>query len=435
MSPELIGILGLAFMFILMAIGMPIGFVMALAGFAGASAILGFTPAATYMAQIPYSSVASYDFSVIPLFVLMGNFAFFSGMTEDGYRVARNWLGKLPGGLAMATIAGCTAFAAICGSSLASAMTMAKVAHPEMTRYKYDARLSLGSIAAGGTLGILIPPSVPMMVYGIYAEQSIGKLFMAGFIPGFLFAFMFCVTIFLWVKRSPSIAPSPEFKITWKERVTSLKYFWAILILVLIVMGGIWGGIITANEAGGIGALGAFIIALARRKLSSKNAKTAMMDSVKVTAMIFTIIIGAMIFTVFMAQSRLPLTLSSFVGGLGLGKTGVIIIILFVYLLLGCVMDTLAMTLLTLPIFLPMLRTLGVDLIWFGIALVVMTELAMVTPPVGMNVFVLAGTVRDVPMQVIFRGVTPFIFTLVLGMALLVAFPQIAVWLPQTMMK
>lgn len=432
MSPEVIGLIGLVGMFVLIFAGMPVGFAMMLSGVVGFSFITSFGGGLFLLANVPYTEASSYAMSVLPLFMLMGSLAFFAGITEDSYYAVYKLLGHLPGGLAITTIGGCAAFAAVCGSSLATATTMTKVALPEMTRYKYDPKLALGSIAAGGTLGILIPPSITFIIYGVYAEQSIGRLFMAGFFPGFLLAGLFMLTIYIMTKRNPSLGPRGP-KASWRERIIAFRVMWAIVALVLLVMGGIWGGIFTPTEGGGIGAAGAFLIAMGKRRLSTRNAISALKDAAETTAMALFVLIGAMVFNAFMAVSKLPLALAGFVGGLGLPPLGILVAMLFIYAIMGCVISAIPMILLTLPIFLPILISLDIDLIWFGVLLTLMVEMGMITPPVGINVFVLSGMAKDVPMYTIFRGILPFVGAMAVGVAILVAFPQISLFLPNLM--
>lgn len=432
MSPSTIGWIGLVVLFALMATGMPIGFAMALVGFVGFGIVAGWTGALTQLGTVPYASVASYTLTVLPLFILMGEFAFLSGMIRGAFSGAHKWLGHLPGGLAIATISACAAFAAVCGSSVATAATMGTVAYPEMKRYKYRPELAAGSIACGGTLGILIPPSTPMVIYAVFAEESVGKLFMGGFLPGILLTLLFIAVIYIWVKISPTTGPRGP-QTTWKEKFGAAKDVWPVFILALLVLGGIWGGVFSPTEAAGVGAFAAFAIGLARKQMKLKSVLNSLSETVKTSAMVFTILIGAMIFNYFIVICGIPAQLAAVVESLALPPLGILICILFVYLILGCLMDTMAMTVLTLPIFLPILHNLGFDLVWFGIIFVIMCEMALVTPPIGMNVFIIAGMVKDAPMYSIFRGITPFLIAILVCLALVIAFPQIALFLPTSM--
>lgn len=427
------GLAGFAVLFFLIfACGMPIGFAMALVGFIGISLISDMTAGLGSLGIVPYSTAATYIMSVIPAFVLMGEFAFVSGMMTEAYNAIRKWFGYLPGGLAMATIGGCAGFAACTGSSVACATVMVPVAVPEMKRYNYDSKLVLGSIAAGGTLGILIPPSTPFIVYGMFAEQSIGRLFIAGILPGILLTTLFMLTIYIQARVNPALGP-PGPKTNWRDKFAAVKGIWLVGLLAVLVMGGIWGGIFTPSEAGGIGALGAFFIALGKKRLTRENVLQCLGTTARTTAMIFMIMIGAMIFNLFLAISMLPFMLSDFVAGLTLPTVAILVAILFLYLILGAIMDPLAMIVLTLPLLLPTLRNLGIDLIWFGVLITVMTEMALITPPIGVNVFVISGMAKDVPMYTIFRGIIPFLMAMIVCIAILVVFPQISLLLPSIM--
>jgi C4-dicarboxylate transporter DctM subunit len=386
----------------------------------------------TQLANVPYSNVASYTLTVLPLFILMGEFAYVSGLVKGAYNAMHKWIGQLPGGLAMATIGGSAAFAAICGSSVASASTMCLVALPEMRRYKYAPSLATGSIACGGTLGILIPPSTPMVIYAIFASESVGRLFIAGIIPGIMLALLLMTVIYILVRIKPYLGPRGP-KNSWRVRLTSFKDIWPVATLAILVLGGIWGGVFSPTEAAGAGAFAALIIGLIRKQVSTKAVFNSLNETVRMTAMIFTILIGAMIFNYFIVVSQIPAQLADLVDQLALPSIGVLLAILLIYLILGCLMDTMAMTVLTLPIFLPILLNLGFNLVWFGIIFVIMCEIALITPPIGMNVFVIAGMAQDIPMFTIFRGILPFLGAMFACLALVIAFPQIAMFLPSLM--
>lgn len=432
MEPTIVGIAGFAVLFLLVFSGMPIAFSMALVGFLGFSLIGGMTAALGVLSNVPYSTVAFFIIGVIPAFLLMSEFALVSGIVTEAYDATNKWLGHLPGGLAMATIVGCAGFAACCGSSVACSAVMVPVAYPEMERYKYAPRLSLGSIAAGGTLGILIPPSTPLVVYGLLSEESIGKLFIAGILPGIILAVMFMLFIYLQVRISPEQAP-PAPKSGWPERLVAIRGIWLIGLLVLFVLGGMWGGIFTPGEAGGMGSLGSFLIALGKRRLTMEKIATALTNTVRTTAMICTVMIGAMIYSTFLAVTQLPVLLATFVSSLTLPPMVILIMILFLYLILGCIMDPLAMVVLTLPVLLPTVSGLGFDLIWFGILVTVMTEMALITPPIGVNVFAISGMAPEVPMYTIFTGVLPYVIAMAVFITLMVAFPGIILYLPAAM--
>lgn len=429
MTPLVVGIIGLVVLFVLLLSSMPIGLVMALVGFAGFAYIAGFNDALGVLRIVPYDTFASYDMSIIPLFLLMGGFAYYSGLSKDLYDTVHAWLGHLRGGLAMATVGACASFAAVSGSSLATAATMGTVALPEMKRYKYDDRLATGSVAAGGTIGILIPPSVVLILYAVITEQSIGKLFLAGIIPGTLEALFYLFTIYLLCRGNPKMGP-PGPGTTFREKLLSLKGSWVVLVLFVLIMGGLYLGWFSPIEAAGIGAFGAFLFAIARRKLSWVSFKDSLFETGKTTVMIFIILMGALIFGYFLSVSRLPYELADAVSKLPVNPYIILIIILVFYLLLGAVMDSLAMMLLTVPIFFPLVLAMDFNPIWFGIIIVRVCEIGLITPPVGLNVYIIRGVAGDVPMQTIFRGIVPFLIADICHVALLVTVPQLSLFLP-----
>jgi tripartite ATP-independent transporter DctM subunit len=432
LSPLEIGILGGIALFFFIALGLPIGVAMGAVAVVGLALITNVEAAFSRLGQTAFTMTANYITVVIPLFVFMGELAYVSGLTREAYSATYKWLGRLPGGLAMATIGGCAGFAAVCGSSEATALTMGSFALPEMRQHKYDSRLAIGSIAAGGTLGILIPPSLAFVVYGLLTEQSIGKLFLAGFFPGILLASLFMITIYILAKRNPLMGPAGH-KTSWREKLTAIKDIWGVLILFLVVMGGIYGGILTPTEAAAAGAFSAFLIALLRRRVTRQNLSTAFMNTLTVTGFVFIIIIGAVLFGYFMAASGVSMALADFVSSLPVSPLGILIAILLLYLILGSLMDAFAMVLITMPILFPVILILGFDPIWFGVLVVIMMEMGMITPPIGMNVFVIKGIARDVPMYTIFQGALPFVFAMGICVAIIVAFPQIALFLPNVM--
>jgi tripartite ATP-independent transporter DctM subunit len=362
----------------------------------------------------------------------MGLFVNRAGMSAELYRASNAFLGHFRGGLAMATIVACGGFSAICGSSLATAATMAKVAMPPMRRFGYADSLAAASIAAGGTLGILIPPSVILVIYGLLTEQSIGRLFAAGVIPGLLGILFYLGAVSFVVSRNPQAGPAGE-RSSWRERLRALRGVWAVVLLFIIVMGGIYGGVFTPTEAAGIGAGGAFIIALARRTLSLRALFEVLVDAAQTTAMLFAVLIGALIFSNFVNRAGLPDALLALITGLDVAPLTVICMIVLIYILLGCVFESLSMLLLTVPIFFPLVQSLGLDLIWFGIIVVVVTEISLITPPVGLNVFVLRGVLGDISTGTIFRGVTPFWIADILRLTLLLLVPALSLWLPSLM--
>ena len=434
MEPLTLGLIGISCMILLLMVRVPIGFSMALVGLLGFSLLSTFSAGFSMLAMVTYKTAASYTLTVIPLFILMGQFANHSRMGFDLYQTAYRWLGFLPGGLAMASIGACACFAAISGSSMATAATMGMVALPEMKRFKYDDALATGCVAAGGTLGILIPPSTVMIIYGILTEQSIGTLFIAGIIPGLILSGLFMAAIYIVTKRNPSLGP-PGPRFSMKEKIYSLKDTWGVITLFLLIIGGLYAGWFTATEAAGMGAFGAFVITLIKRRLTRQNLTDALLETTLTTGMIFTILIGANIFGYFLTVSQMTDQLSTWVAGLGISRYAVMLLICLVYIILGCLMDGLAIMILTLPIVYPLVIGLGFDPIWFGVMMTLLLEMGLITPPVGLNVFVISGIARDVPMYTIFRGIWPFFVAMVLCMFLLILFPQIALFLPATMAK
>lgn len=425
----IISIVCIVLLLVLLFSGMNIGLAMLLVGFIGYAWVRNFDAAITMLCTAPFSNAANYNFSVIPLFTLMGCFAFASGLSQGLFDVGNKWLGWLPGGLACATVAACAGFGAICGSAAATAATMGTVAIPEMRRHGYQDRLSCGCVAAGGTLGILIPPSTCFILYGVSSETSIGALFAAGVIPGIILTLIFIATIAFLVKRNPDIAPKSA-SFTWRERFASLKGVIGVVILFAFVIGGLFAGWFTANEAAAMGAFMAFIFMFINKKMSWKNLFGALKDTVKTFSMVYVILIGAGVFGNFLAVSQLPSRLSDFVVGLDVSKYVILAFIVLVYAFLGCIMDGLAMVLLTVPIFLPIVLQLGFDPIYFGVVIVLVSQLGLITPPVGLSAYVIAGVAKDVPLPTIFRGIVPFVFGLLLCVVLVTAFPILSTWLP-----
>ncbi|MEJ2156106.1 MAG: TRAP transporter large permease [Desulfobacteraceae bacterium] len=431
MTPFTIGIIGIFVLIFLIFSRMHIGISMGLVGFLGFAAIIGWEPALGLLRNVPYTTFASNDLSVIPLFILMGSFAFASGMSEDLYRTVHKLLGHLRGGLAMATVAACACFAAISGSSLATAATLGKVAMPEMKKYNYDTALATGSIAAGGSIGILIPPSVILIIYGIITEQSIGKLFLAGFVPGILEALFYIFTIMVLTRRRPELGP-PGPRTTLNDKLISLLKTWEVIVLFIVVIGGIYLGVFTPTEAAGVGAFGTFVFSIMRRKMNWETLKSSLLSTANTTGMLFLIVLGAMILGYFFSVSRLPFELATWVGGWPVNRVVVLLMILVTVGLLGCIMDSMAIVLLTVPVFYPMILQLQFDPIWFGILVVRVTEMGLITPPVGLNVYIIQGITGE-PMGTIFKGVTPFIIADLCEILLLIAVPQITLFLPGLM--
>ncbi len=432
MSSEFVGILGIIILFILLASRIYIGIAMALVGFLGFSYLSGLSTGLALLGMVPYGTGSFYTFSVIPLFVLMGQLAFYSGMSHDIYRAVHKWMGHLPGGLGMATIAGCAGFAAICGSSLATAATMGTVALPEMRKYRYDLGLATGSIAAGGTLGILIPPSIGFVIYGILTEESIGRLLLAGILPGLLLAGLYMLSIYILCKRNPQLGPAGP-NVPLKEKMLALTGTWSMLLLFVLVMGGIYLGVFTPIEAAGVGASGALVIAVIRKKMSFSILLKCLQDTLRTTAMIFLILIGAEIFTLFLGASKLPMLLADVVGALPPHRYIVLSIILMLFVILGCVMDGIAMIVLTIPIIFPVVQALNFNPIWFGVLMVIVLEMGLITPPVGLNVFIIKGVAKDVPLKVIFKGIIPFLVASVVAIILIMILPEIALYIPTQM--
>jgi len=432
MSPELVGIIGIALLLVLFAFRMQVGLAMLLVGLLGYCYLATTQAGLTKLGIDPYATASSYSLSVIPLFILMGMFLSYGGLGRDLYQAVDTWMGHLRGGLAMATIGACAAFAAVSGSTTATAATMGAVALPEMKRYNYKDSLATACVAAGGTLGILIPPSVILILYGILTEERIGQLLIAGILPGLLQAVLFMITIYLQVRLNPSLAPlRPE--AAFKEKLVSLGKVWPVLTLFLLTMGGIYFGVFTPTEAGAVGAFGALILSLATRRFSWKSLFASLDQAARTTAMIFLIVIGATVFGHFLAVTKIPFELSGFIAGLGVSRYVVMAIILLLLMALGCFMEGIAILVLSMPILYPLVTSLGFDGIWFGIIMVVMLNIGLVTPPVGINVYITAGVAKDVPLMTIFRGVIPLWIAMIVCAALLVAFPQIATFLPGLM--
>jgi len=430
-SPELIGGIGVVILVILVFMRIWIGAAMALVGFVGYGIIIGFDYAFIFAGQLPYSTIAFYPITAIPLFVLMGAVISNTGVSGDLYNTAHKWIGRLRGGLAMATVGACAAFSAVCGSSTATAATMGKVALPEMKRLDYDDKLATGSVAAGGTMGILIPPSMGFILYGILTEVSIGRLFMAGIIPGITEAAFYVGAIWIVTSFNPKLGPrGPKFSL--KEKIFSLKNTWAMLALFILVMGSIYMGFCTPTEAGALGAFLAIVISLVGHKLTWTNFRGSVVETAQITAMIVLMIVGAFMLMRFLAVSRLPSLLSDFVVGLPVADIWILVAIIIMYIILGCFLDIYASIILTLPIIFPVILALDLNTIWFGVIMVRVMEIGLITPPMGMNVFILSS-VTDVPVGTIFRGVIPFLIADFLHVALLVAVPALSLFLPNTM--
>jgi C4-dicarboxylate transporter, DctM subunit len=421
-------LLGFAVMLGLMALRLPLAIAMAVVGFVGLGLMRTWPAAIASTSQVVFETGSMYLLSVVPLFILMGNLVTRAGMSRELFQLAYTFIGHLRGGLAMSTVTACAGFGAICGSSLATAATMSKVAYPPMKKLGYSDAMSSAAIAAGGTLGIMIPPSTVFVLYGIITDVNIGKLFAAGIVPGILCAVLMCLAIYIVALRDSAQAPAGE-RSTWKERLLAVKEIWAVVALFILVMGGIYGGIFTATEGAGIGAFGAFCFALARRALTWRTLLDTLAESARTTAMIFTILIGAMIFSNFVNFTTFPNDLKEFVTSFNVEPIWVVVAICIVYVLLGMVMEELAIVLLTVPIFFPLVTSLGFDGVWFGVLIVMVVMLGLITPPVGLNLFVVNSLLPTVGMKTLFRGIWPFVFAQLICLAILIFFPGLSMYL------
>ena len=436
----ILSLAGLAAVLALVFLRMPIALAMGIVGFIGFAELRNFRAAISMVGRLIIDTSQDYGLSVIPLFILMGLFVNKGGLSRELYQVSYAFLGHFRGGLAMATIVACAGFSAICGSSLATAATMSKVAMPQMRRYNYKDSLSTASIAAGGTLGILIPPSVILVIYGLLTETSIGKLFIAGIIPGLLGVVLYLAAVSWVVRRDPSAGPS-GMRISWAERLKAVRSVWMVLVLFIFVIGGLYGIFdiwplhltFSPTEAAGMGAAGAFLIALLRRSLTISSTFEVLIETARTTAALFAVLIGAWVFSNFINLAGLPEILQKIVSETGVSPLMVMAMIIAIYIILGCVFESLSMLLLTVPIFFPLVTSLGFDPIWFGIIAVVVTEISLITPPVGLNVFVLKGVVKDVTTATIFRGVTPFWIVDIIRLLILLLLPALVLYLPNSM--
>lgn len=429
MSELFIGVAGLIVMLLLLFCGMNIALTFTLVSFVGYSILVTPTAAIGVLRTSFFTAASTYSFSVIPLFILMGEFAFRSGLSGELYDAGNKWLGSLPGGLACATVAASAFFGAICGSVAATTATMGTIAFPEMRKHRYDDRLSAGAISAGGNLGVLIPPSTTFIIYGSASSTSIGKLFISGIMPGLLLAALMVMTIIIWVKLIPASAPERQ-HFTMKEKLASLKGLIGVIIVFGIVFGGMFAGVFTTNEAAGIGAFAACALMVLRGHMNWKNVKDTLFSTAKSMSMVYLILMGATVMNAFLAVSSVPTTLANFIGALEVNRYLILGGVCLLYVILGCIMDGLAIILLTVPIFLPVLKNLGFDPLWFGSVVVLLSCIGAVTPPVGINCYVMHGIVKDVSLKTIFSGVTPFLAPLALTVVLIIIFPQIVMFLP-----
>lgn len=433
MNPFAVG--GIAFAVLLgcLIMGIPIAFAAFIVGTTGLLIIGGTEAMFSYLGIIPYSEVAYYGYTLIPLFIIMGEFAFYGGYGGGLYWTARQWIGKLPGGLCLATIIGGAGFGAACGSSVAASAVLGKICIPEMRKYGYAPSLAAGSVASCANLASMIPPSGLMIIYAILTDQSVGKLLIAGIMPGILLTLLFSIMIYARCRRNPSLGPSMTESVSWKEKFLSIWQSWGIFVIVIVIIGGIYTGIFTPTEAGAIGAVASLVLGLVTRKLTLQNLKLALISGTKTSAMVLLIIAGVMVFTRFLAISRMPLELSQLLIGLPVHPAIILSAMLLFYLFIGMFFDAVSMLVLTLPLFFPCIIALGYDPIWFGVICVLMCEIGLITPPVGVNCYVVAGTAPDIPLGQIFRGILPFVVMNLIAVVILVVFPQICLFLPSQM--
>ena len=436
MNPTLIGILGIVVMILVFMTRMPVAYVMALIGFLGFGTVVSFNGALNLLAKDFYEVFSNYDLTTIPLFILMGQLAFSSGISRRLYDSAYKFLGAIRGGLAIATVAACTAFGAVCGSSAATAATMATVGMPEMRRFNYADELSAGSVASGGGLGMIMPPSVVLIIYGILTEQSIGKLFVAGIVPAILVTILFAITIMIWCALRPEQGPKGE-RTPWKARFKSIFDLGETLAVFLMVMSGLFFGLFTPTEAAAVGVFGVMLVSLIRRQLSWRNFLDALYETLRTSCMVMVLVAGAVVFGKFMAVTRIPFNIATWIGGFDLPSIVILAMVVMVYFLGGCFMDSLALVMLTVPIFFPLVQQMGYDPIWFGIIIVMVTEMGVITPPVGINVYVVYGVARSLPggikLETIFKGIFPFMIAVLVGVIIMMVFPRLILFLPDLM--
>ncbi len=425
----LIGIIGIVFLIITFFTNIPVAYLMAIVGFLGYWVLSGFGPACAMLSNIIYVNFTSYGLALVPLFIFMGFLAFYGGVSTRLYDMAYKWLGRIRGGMAMATVVACTCFGAVCGSTTATAATMGAISIPEMKKYKYSNKLSTGSVAAGGGLGILMPPSVVLIIYGILTQQSIGALFIAGIIPAIIISILFIIAIAIYCSIYPEEGPKGE-EFSFKEKLKSLVEIWETLLVFILVMGGMFFGIFTPTRAGAIGSFLLLIITVFQKKLTWEKFKKAVIDTVKTSCMVILLVTGASIFGNFLALSRIPMNIATFVGNLSLPGWAIMGIICFIYLVAGCFIDALALITFTIPIFYPLVTNFGYDPIWFGVIIVLVTQMGIITPPVGINAYIVKGIAKDVPLTEVFIGCIPFLIALIIGTGIMIIFPKIVTFLP-----
>jgi tripartite ATP-independent transporter DctM subunit len=433
MDPITVGLLGCLFLLLFLMMGMPIAFMMMFVGLAGIWKLSSLGAALPIVAQTLYSVTSHYPYTIIPLFIIMGSFAGAAGITRELYATFDKWFRRLPGGLGVATIAACAGFAAVSGSSVAATAAMGSVALPEMRRFGYAPRLATGVVAAGGTLSFLIPPSLGFVVFGMLTEQSIGKLLISGILPGLVLATAYAIIVIAWAVINPALAPASPEKVPFREKILALKGVWETGLVFFLVMGGIYLGFINPTEAGAVGAFALFLLVLLKGRLTWNAIVACLLESTRITVMVLFLVAGATVFSYFLALSTIPAQVSAWIAGLEVSRYVVLAIIIGIYFLLGCFLDSVSMMVLTLPVVFPVIVTLHFHPIWFGVVAILMMEAGLITPPVGLNVYTLAGVAKDVPMAEIFRGATPFLVAIILTAVVLTVFPQIALYLPSLM--
>jgi len=433
MDPVTVGILGSLLLFVFLLMGIPIAFSLMWVGFLGTACLASIDAALPMVARTVYESASHYPYTIIPLFIVMGTYAEISGISRDLYDTFDKWLRRFPGGLGMATIASIAGFSAISGSSVASAAAFGKVAYPEMRRFNYSRRLAAGTVAAGATIDFLIPPSLGFVIFGMLTEQSIGKLLISGVVPGLILAGAFMVILYVWVKFNPNSALSSPEEVSWKVKVAALRGVWETLVIFLLVIGGIYTGVFTPTEAAGVGATLLFIITAAKRKLTTKALLSSLNESIRISVMVLFLVAGANVFSYFLALSTIPMKMSMWIGGLPISKYVILSIIVSIYLVLGCFLDAISMMILTLPVIFPVVVTLGFDPIWFGVICVLMMGAGLITPPMGLCVFTVAGIAEDASLEEVFQGALPFLIAILFVTFLITLFPQLALVLPGMM--
>ncbi len=433
MDPIVVGIWGSLLLLVLLLIGLPIAFSLMFIGFIGVSILSSVNAALPMLARTVYETSSYYPYTIIPLFIVMGGYAEISGISDDLYNTFEKWLRKLPGGLGMATIAAIAGFSAISGSSVASSAAFGKVAYPQMRRFNYSPRLAAGTVAAGATIDFLIPPSLGFVIFGMLTEQSIGKLLISGMFPGLILAGAFMGILYIWVEMNPVAAPSNFEGVPWKEKIAALKGIWETMVIFVLVIGGIYLGIFTPNEAAGVGATLIFVLALVKRKLDRKILFYSLFESLRVSVMVLFLVAGANVFSYFLALSTIPMNVSSWIIGLPVSKYWILVVVVGIYLLLGCFLDAISMMVLTLPVIFPVILKLGFDPIWFGVICVLMMGAGLITPPMGLCVFTVASIAKDAPLGEVFKGALPFLIAILLVTLLITLYPQIALYLPNMM--